>query len=82
MHPWLLADMRKDDLADRQKRAEQSRLAAELRKDPTPTGVDANALMPPAGVRRQVRSHLVCWIARTRPLQRLAIFQRILDSIG
>lgn len=86
MYPWLLADMRKDDLAARYKRAEQSRLAAEIRKNPTPAGVDANDLAPPAGVRRQVRNRMTAsgieheehkgpFVART-------VQQRLLDFLA
>ena len=82
MPPWLLASVRKDDLATRYKRAEQSLLATELEKNPTPAGMDANELMLPAGVRQQARSRLIRWFAQVRPIQRHAIFQRILDSIG
>lgn len=32
MHPWLLYDVRKDDIDDRYKRAERHRLAAEIPK--------------------------------------------------
>jgi hypothetical protein len=77
-----LADIRKDDVAARYKRAEQSRLAAELRKNPAPAGVDTDALMLPADDQQRARSRFASRIAWATPLQRHAIWQRILSSFG
>lgn len=57
MHPWLLADIRKEDLAARYKTAERSRLAAAFKTAPSYASADPDESILPAGVQRPARSN-------------------------
>lgn len=58
MHPWLLAEIRKEDLAARYKTAERSRLAAAFKSNPSNTGADPDESVLPAGLRRSGRNSI------------------------
>jgi len=60
MNPWLLHEVRKDDIAARYDYAERSRIAATLIDDDSNAGPNAEAL---TGAHRLRRIHGVYWVA-------------------
>ena len=60
MNPWLLHEVRKDDIAARYDFAERSRLAATLTDDSSNAGPDAESS---TGAHRLTRIRGVYWVA-------------------
>jgi hypothetical protein len=58
MHPWLLAEIRKEDLAARYKTAERSRLAAAFKSDPSRASADPDESVLQTSLRRSGRNSI------------------------
>ena len=73
MNPWMLHEVRRDDVAARYQEAERSRIAAKMSEDTTRAAANHNRSRRASGIRRAAGASAARWAVGIALVASLAI---------